>query len=335
VAPAFFVAITERVAKAPPIEEQVLALSKVRADSKSDATRDALAKALGSKSNVLAAKAAQLACELQLACLLPDAEKAFPRFFTDSADKGCVAKNALAETMESFQSTDESLFLRGVRHVQMEGAWGGSTDVAVDLRATCARALSRLNTKNTLPALSDLLGDAQAPARAAAAQAIGHCGRPEGSLPLRLKIRIGDSEPAVMSECFAALLTLLGEEAIPLIEPFLSNAKDDFGDAAAMALGESRLAPAYELLRARFDREITVDDRQPLLIGIALSRHPDSLDLLLRVIDDEPIPTAVQAVAALAIYKNDPAVSTRIRNVIASRHDATLTAEYSKRFERR
>src|SRR5687768_9988442 len=214
----------------------------------------------------------------------------------------------------------------------MEAIWGGSTDVAVDLRATCARALSRLNTKNTLPALSDLLGDAQAPVRAAAAQAIGHCGRPEGSLPLRLKIRIGDSEPGVMSECFAALLKLLGEEAIPLIEPFLSNANDDLRDAAAMALGESRLVPAYELLRARFDREITVDARQPLLIGIALSRHPESLDVLLRVVDDEPIPTAVQAVAALAIYKNDPTVSTRIRDVVKSRDDANLTAEFTKRF---
>ncbi|MDQ3441819.1 MAG: hypothetical protein M3478_15865 [Planctomycetota bacterium] len=323
------------MAKAPPIEEQVLALSRMRADPKSDATRDALAKALASRSNLLAGKAAQLASELQLAGLLPDVERAFPRFFTDSADKGCVAKNALAEALESFQSPAEPLFLRGVRHVQMEAIWGGSTDVAVDLRATCARALSRLNTKNTLPALSDLLGDAQAPARAAAAQAIGHCGRPEGTLPLRLKIRVGDSEPAVIGECFAALLKLLGEEAIALIEPFLLNANGELRDAAAMALGESRLASAYELLRKRFDREITLDGRQPLLIGIALSRHPESIDFLLRVIDDEPAPTAVQAVAALAIYKNDPSVSTRIRQMVESRRDAALTAEYSTRFERR
>ena len=320
------------MAKAPPIEEQVQALAKVRADPKSDATRDAIAKALSSRSNVLAGKAAQLAGELQLACLLPDIENAFPRFFTDSADKGCVAKTALAEAMESFQGTNESLFLRGVRHVQMESVWGGSTDVAVDLRATCARALSRLNTRNTLPALTDLLGDAQAPARAAAAQAIGHCGRPEGTLPLRLKIRIGDSEPAVMSECFAALLKLLGADAIALIEPFLTSLNGESRDAAAMALGESRLPPAYELLRSRFEREITVDGRQPFLMGIALSRHADSLDFLLRVVDDEPTPTAVHAVAALTIYKNDPAVTARIRHVIDARGDSAISVEFTKRF---
>ena len=320
------------MAKPPPVEEQVQALARLRADPKSDATRDALAKALSSKSNVLVAKAAQLAGELQLACLLPDIESAFPRFFPDGADKGCAAKNALSDALESLQSTEESLFLRGIRHVQMEGVWGGSTDVAVDLRATCARALSRLNTRNTLPALTDLLGDAQAPARAAAAQAIGHCGRPEGALPLRLKIRIGDGEPAVMSDCFAALLKLLGEDAIPLVEPFLSRMHGEHRDAAAMALGESRLPRAYELLRMGFEREITVDGRRPFLMGLALSRHPDSLDFLLRILDEEPTPTAVHAVATLAIYKGDPAVSARIRTVIDARADAALTLEYAKRF---
>lgn len=323
------------MAKAPSIEEQILALGKLRADPKSDATRAALAQALRSKSNLLAGKAAQLACAVQLASLLPDLEKAFPRFFPDGSDKGCFAKTALAQALESLQCDEEDLFLRGIRHIQTEGAWGGSSDAAVDLRATCARALARLNTRNALPALTDLLGDAQPPARAAAAEAIGHCERPEGSLPLRLKIRIGDPEPAVLGECFAALLKLIGEDAIPLIEPFLSEGGDELRDAAAAALGESRLATAYELLRARFDREITVDARRALLLGIALSRRPESIDFLLTVIDEEPPPTAAHAVQALAIFRNDPAVTARIRTLVESRKDSVVEAEFGKRFAAR
>lgn len=320
------------MAKAPPIEEQVLGLSKLRADPKSDATRDALAKALGSKSNLLAGKAAQLVCELQLESLLPDVHKAFLRFFTDGSDKGCVAKAAMADALESFQSDDEELFLRGIRHVQKEGAWGGSTDVAVPLRATCARALARLNTRHALPALTDLLGDTEPAARAAAAQAIGHVGRPEGALPLRLKIRLSDTEPPVMAECFSSLLKLLGDEALPLIEPFLSHPDTKLRDAAATTLGESRLPAAYALLRARFDREITVDARRALLFGIALSRRPESLEFLLQVIDEEPAPTAVHAVESLAIYKNDRNVAARIRAIVEARDDSAITAEFQKRF---
>jgi HEAT repeat protein len=321
-----------RVAKAPPIEEQVLALGALRADPKSDTTRAALAKALAGKSNLLAAKAAELASELQVAGLLPDLETSFPRYFANGADKGCVAKTAIAHALETLSSDAEDLFLRGVRHVQPEGTWGGSIDVAVDLRAACARALSRLNTRNTLPALTDLLGDPEPPARLAAAQAIGHCGRPEGALPLRLKIRLGDPEPAVTGECFAALLKLIGEDAIPLIEPFLAHRQSELRDAAATALGESHLASGYALLRDRFDREITVDGRRALLFGLALSRRPESLDLLLTVIDEEPTPTAVHAIESLAIYRNDPAVSTRIRALVDARGDAALNTEFTKHF---
>jgi hypothetical protein len=40
-------------------------------------------------------------------------------------------------------------------------------------------------------------------------------------------------------------------------------------------------------------------------------------------------------VEAMAIYRNDAAVSTRIRELIASRNDSAITAEYMKRFGQR
>ena len=321
----------QAMAKGLSIDEQVIALGRVRTDPASDATRETLKKALAAKSNLLAAKAAELASGLRLAGLLPDIERAFPRFFSDG-DKGCTAKTSLAKAMEAFNSDAEELFLRGVRHVQMEAVWGGSTDVAVELRATCAPALARLNTRRALPALTDLLGDADPSARAAAAQALGHIGRPEGALPLRLLIRLGDNDSAVMVECFSALLKILGDEAIPLVEPFLDTRQAELSDSAATALGESRLPAAYELLRNRFDREITAEGRRALLFGMALSRRPESLEFLLRVIDEENGPTAAYAVASLAIYKNDIAVRERVRTVVDARDDGAIAEEFQRRF---
>jgi hypothetical protein len=135
-----------------------------------------------------------------------------------------------------------------------------------------------------------------------------------------------------MAECFSALLKILGDEAIPLVEPFLTNRGAELSDAAATALGESRLPAAYELLRNRFDREITAEGRRALLFGMALSRHPESLELLLRVIDEENAPTAAYAVASLAIYKNDTAVRERVRTVVEARGERVIAEEFQKRF---
>ena len=135
-----------------------------------------------------------------------------------------------------------------------------------------------------------------------------------------------------MAECFAALLKILGDDAIPLIAPFLTDENYELRDAAATTLGESRLAAAFALLRTRLDKEITVEGRRSLLFGMALSRRPESLDYLLAVIDEEPAPTAVHAVESLAMYKNDPAVTARIRAVVNERHDASVTAAFQKRF---
>ena len=69
-----------------------------------------------------------------------------------------------------------------------------------------------------------------------------------------------------------------------------------------------------------------------LLFGMALSRHPESLELLLRVIDEENAPTAAYAVASLAIYKNDTAVRERVRTVVEARGERVIAEEFQKRF---
>jgi len=65
---------------------------------------------------------------------------------------------------------------------------------------------------------------------------------------------------------------------------------------------------------------------------MALSRRPESLEFLLRVIDEENGPTAAYAVASLAIYKNVIAVRERVRTVVDARDDGAIAEEFQRRF---
>src|SRR2546428_72176 len=82
----------------------------------------------------------------------------------------------------------------------------------------------------------------------AAARALAHVGAREGALPLRVKLLAGDAEPAVMAECFVAVLKLSLRESLPFVDRFLDSADDAVREAAAAALGGTRDRGAYELL---------------------------------------------------------------------------------------
>ena len=90
--------------------------------------------------------------------------KAFDRFFDNpvKTDPQCWAKNALSRTLFALEYQEAEVFLRGMRHIQMEPVWGGQSDTAGTLRSTCALALVQcrgLNDRDLLTHLLELLGD--------------------------------------------------------------------------------------------------------------------------------------------------------------------------------
>ena len=87
------------MAKPDPIEQKFAALTAIKTDPKSETAKSELTKALASKSNLLVAKAATIITESQQANFLPQLATAFTRFFTDSPDKGCTAKTAIANAL--------------------------------------------------------------------------------------------------------------------------------------------------------------------------------------------------------------------------------------------
>src|SRR5439155_10542396 len=77
--------------------------------------------ALGDPSNLVVAEAAAMAGHAHLAELVPDLVAAFARFLEDpvKTDKLCRAKIAIAEALNQLEFSEEEVFWRGARFVQL------------------------------------------------------------------------------------------------------------------------------------------------------------------------------------------------------------------------
>src|SRR5215472_4912694 len=195
-------------------EDQIAALDALRQQPEA-ARLDSLRKALTHRNNFITAKAADLIREFGLQELTPDLLKAFDRFFAhgEKSDPQCWAKNAISRGLAAFEIQDPDVFLRGMRHIQMEPVWGGRSDTAGTLRATCAFALvqcRRLPEPDLLAHLVDLLGDKEKSVRAEGARAIEQVGSPSASLLLRLHATIGKDESDVLGACYGGVLRIEG-----------------------------------------------------------------------------------------------------------------------------
>src|SRR3954454_15340014 len=170
-------------------EQQSAALDALREASEHERV-DALRNALCNRNNFLAAKAADLVRELDLKQLIPELLKAFERFFekSDKTDPQCWAKNAISRALASFEYQEAEIFLRGMHHIQMEPVWGGRSDTAGTLRATCALALvqcRRLSESDLLGYLVDLFADKDKMVRVEVLRAVAQRASPSAVLLLR------------------------------------------------------------------------------------------------------------------------------------------------------
>ena len=291
--------------KAPSLEDRLAALSDLRRDPDSPATRQELEKCLTGKISLLAAKAARIAGECRIAQLAPRMVEAFDRFMHNAAatDRRCEAKLAIVRALEAIEYPAHEPFLRGSRHVQMEPSFGPPVDTAVELRAMSALGLVRTNYPDVGVELVRLLADREREARIGAVRAIAYWGTQAGALLLRLKILTGDREPEVLGECFGALLHLEPARSLDFVAGYLRDEDRAIAEAAALALGESRRADAFEILKAHADSAI----RPSVLLAIALLRIDPAIEYLI-----ERIPE-VHARRALDLYKDDPSIQEKIR----------------------
>jgi hypothetical protein len=308
------------VARKRPLEETLAALRRVREAPQTEASRQELQRVVEGEGSHAVARAAALAGEFGLAALAPDLAAAFPRFFDHPArtDPGCSAKTAIVEALRRLGHRDVSLYRRGASHVQMEPVFGGRVDTAVDLRGASALALAEHGGSEALVDLADLLADPEPPVRVSAARAVSVHGREAGIPLLHLKALSGDPEPRVVSECLLGLLHLDPGGELPFVASLLERG-DDLAEAAAVALGESRLGEALPVLR----RWLELASRRGLgrvaLLAVAALRRDEAIAFLLAVAREEPAALAREAVHALASLGGGEVLFERTKAAIAGR----------------
>jgi len=268
-----------------------------------DRRAEPLRKALGGKNNFVAAKAADLIREFRLTGLIPDLLAAFDRYFenAEKSDPQCWAKNAISHALAAFEHQDADVFLRGMRHIQMEPVWGGSSDTAGTLRATCALALVQcrgVSEAELLKHLVDLLADSDKAVRAEVVRGIEQVGSNAASLLLRARATLGKDEPEVLGACYAGVLRIEGKPAIPWVSRFLKS-HDDAAAEAALAIAGTRSLEGFEVLKDSL-KESLIDPwfRSVVLSAIALTRQPEAIEFLLELVgnDSRDAEGAIEAV---------------------------------------
>lgn len=273
-------------------DEQLASLDALR--TVPDESRiDPLRKALSNRNNFVAARAADLIREFRADSLLPDLLKTFDRFFenAEKSDPQCWAKNALSRALATLEYQDPDTFLRGMRHIQMEPVWGGRSDTAGTLRATCALALVQCRTlteADLMTHLIELLADKDKVVRAEVLRAIAQLGSSAAALVLRTRAVLGNDEPEVLGACYSGILSIEGVRAIPWFGRFLLSA-DDVAGEAALAIAATHSAEGLECLKQHF---VDANDpwwRSVLLSAIALSRQEGAIAFLFELVETESL----------------------------------------------
>ncbi len=271
-------------------DEQLAALDQLRQQTP-EACVEPLRKALGQSNNFIAAKAADLVREFNLQELIPDLLKSFGRFFenAEKSDPQCWAKNAISRALAAFDLQEPEVFLRGMRHIQLEPVYGGRSDTAGTLRATCALALVQcrsLTNDELLTHLVDLFADKDKTVRAEVARAIEQVGSPSASLLLRLRAVLGSDEPEVLGACYSGVLRLEGVSAISWVSHFLVTSDDAAGEAA-LAIAGTHSPQAFDVLQKALDAAPDPWFRSVLLSAIALTRQDAAVEFLLDLVKSE------------------------------------------------
>jgi HEAT repeat protein len=307
-------------------------LERLRAIKANPTSREAIAeieKALRAKSTVVAARAAEIIAQSHLDKLEPALLEAFDRFMADGADKGCIAKLAIAKALLELETRAELTMLRGARHVQMEPAFPRAVDVAAELRANCAVALVNMRSRQAINVLVHHLADKEPFARGAAVRTLAAHGGDAAEALVRYKLLVGDEDIAVIADCFPAAIVLT--RSTEAVEPFLDSTDEGLREAAILAVGESRVPRAFELLRDRWDGEFDPEVRKLLATSIALTRQPAAIEFLSQRAAQDDSKVAKVAIEALAIYRSDQAVRTKLRE-IAQKRGGDVLAAFDKAF---
>jgi HEAT repeat protein len=316
------------------VEDKLAALGRPDEDRPPDVEQ--LRRALGDRESLVVARAAEIIRQHKLQDFAGEFVSAFERLMAAEdpakADPNCRAKTEIVHALTEIDYDDAEFYLRHIGYTQLEPVWGGRQDSAAQLRGLCGYGLVVSHHRGALARLVELLCDSEKAARVAAVQALAATGREDAALLLRLKALTGDREYEVIGECFMGLLGLETRDAIPFVARFLKEAPADVRLEAAAALGGSREPAAFAALRDCWQSEFDRDFRKALLIAIGSSRQPDGIDFLMGLLSSQPVPLALDVLAALAPCRFYEEIRNRVRDAVRERAERKLQQAFEREF---
>jgi len=274
------------------------------------------------------AKAAEFTSHQLAYELIPDLCAAFERFIEDGSDidKTCAAKRAIARALYDLDYDSAAFWQRYLNFRQLDPGYGEPVDSAVDVRCTCALGLVASGDPRAALSLLELLHDSQWQARLGAVRALELVQPFQAELALRHKILQGDEEPEVTAQCFSSLAKAAPEESVPFIESFLRGHDHATREGAALALGETRLDEALDLLIGATDDLFPSDPvLETFYRAIALHRGERAYEYLLNKIATASEREAIPAAAALSIYSYNQGLKDQVTAIAKSRRIRRLS----------
>ncbi|MCL2648698.1 MAG: HEAT repeat domain-containing protein [Phycisphaerales bacterium] len=306
-------------------ESQLATLRHLRGSPNAPQTIPALAELLRAKNlHGLAVKmAAELADQLTAKELAPQLTEVITNLLTETTpppskrDPGCEGKTAALKTLVAWEINVPDLYLTATGYRQLEPIMGGSIDTAAEFRGIAALALAFSRPPNAIITLIDLLADTEPKTRMHTAIALGTWRGPEAMPVLRLKAHLGDDDPDTFAEILAALLRQ-DEDQIPFVAEFLHTTNLTHAEAAALALGQSKISSALTPLINAWPLLRRTSIATSLLMSISLLRTQPAIDWLIDQLAGGEA-TATQSLDifdVLALHKSDPKLLTRLENLI-------------------
>jgi HEAT repeat protein len=322
------------MAKSDPIERSLDRLGELRRADASETAVQEVREFLRNRSNLVVAKAAKVARELQMKALVPDMVSAFNKLMADAPrlDQRCAATTEIVSALYELNYEEPAPYFTSLKHVRMEASFGPPVDEAAKLRAVSAQGLVRTRHPDALAEVMQLLVDREPAARIGAVRALAVNGGEAGILLLRLKVLTGDAESVVLGECFSGLLEASPVKSVPFVAKYVDSEDSDVAQAAMLALGESRLPAAYEVLREKWSRTAGVPAKNILLASMASSKLEEAIAFLVSLVETESVPTAVAVVEALSIYSRSERVRKSVNDAVLARRDQSLADHFKREF---
>ena len=316
------------------LEDKLAALRAIRDAEPSESHKSELKRYLGDRSNLVVATAATLAAEGAFLELAGDMEAAFDRFLVDPVknDKLCRAKIAIVQALDKLEHLKRDVFEKAARCIQLEPAFGAPVDTAVPLRGAAIFALARIGGSDYHCLLVDALTDTEKDVRIAAAQALAYVGTEAAGLVLRLKARLGDADPDVFSDCLSGLLTIGPEANLDFVCEFLRPTDPPRCEAAALALGKTKLPAALEALKSCSQRSYEKTLRNQILLAISMMRLPAAIDFLLELVASDSESSALAAMTVLKFHRYDARLCERLAQTVKRTGSRALQIQLDRDF---